>query len=75
MEALQRVQEADAPDDGVSSFINARSRILAAAFRTLRNAAEAEDVVQDAWLRWQSVDRAIVHRTSFASARPTVASW
>jgi RNA polymerase sigma-70 factor (ECF subfamily) len=31
--------------------------MLAAAFRTLGNAAEAEDIVQDVWLRWQNVDR------------------
>jgi RNA polymerase sigma-70 factor (ECF subfamily) len=30
--------------------------MFAAAFRTLGNAAEAEDVVQDVWLRWQNVD-------------------
>jgi RNA polymerase sigma-70 factor (ECF subfamily) len=34
--------------------------MFAAAFRTLGNAAEAEDVVQDAWLRWQNVDRGLV---------------
>lgn len=31
--------------------------MFAAALRTVRNPAEAEDVVQDAWLRWQHVDR------------------
>jgi RNA polymerase sigma-70 factor, ECF subfamily len=31
--------------------------MLAVAFRTLRNAAEAEDIVQDVWLRWQNIDR------------------
>jgi RNA polymerase sigma-70 factor (ECF subfamily) len=34
--------------------------MFAAAFRTLGNAAEAEDVVQDAWLRWQNADRELV---------------
>lgn len=34
--------------------------MFAAALRTLRNAAEAEDVLQDAWLRWQNVDREII---------------
>jgi RNA polymerase sigma-70 factor (ECF subfamily) len=52
--------DAAAADDGVSTFINARSRILAAAFRTLGNTAEAEDVAQDVWLRWQNVDRDVV---------------
>lgn len=43
--------------DAVSAFIKVRSRMLAMASRTLGNATEAEDVVQDAWLRWQNVDR------------------
>jgi RNA polymerase sigma-70 factor (ECF subfamily) len=60
MEALRRLQEVGLPDDGVSGFINARSRILAVAFRTLGNAADAEDIVQDVWLRWQNIDRTVV---------------
>lgn len=31
--------------------------MFAAALRTLGNPAEAEDVVQEAWLRWQNTDR------------------
>jgi RNA polymerase sigma-70 factor, ECF subfamily len=57
MEALHRSLETGATDDGVSTFVKARSRMLAVAFRTLGNAAEAEDIVQDVWLRWQNVDR------------------
>jgi RNA polymerase sigma factor (sigma-70 family) len=60
MEALTKSQEAGAPDDGASTFIHARSRIMAAALRTLGNPAEAEDVAQDVWLRWQNVDRSVV---------------
>src|SRR5262245_22249551 len=57
MESLHRPSEAGARDDGVSAFVDARARMFAAALRTVRNPAEAEDVVQDAWLRWQHVDR------------------
>lgn len=64
MEAHQRSLEAAASDDGVTSFINARSRILAAAVHTLGNAAEAEDIAQDVWLRWQHVDRETVRDAS-----------
>jgi RNA polymerase sigma-70 factor (ECF subfamily) len=60
MEALNRSSDAREADDGVSTFINARPRMFAAAFRTLGNASEAEDVVQDAWLRWQNIDRDLV---------------
>jgi len=30
------------------------------AFRMLRNAVEAEDLVQDVWVRWQTTDRSVV---------------
>jgi RNA polymerase sigma-70 factor (ECF subfamily) len=37
-----------------------RTRLFAIAYRMLGSAAEAEDVVQDAWLRWQTTDRSVV---------------
>jgi RNA polymerase sigma factor (sigma-70 family) len=60
MEALHRSAQVAARDDGVATFVNARPRMFAAALRTLGNAAEAEDVVQDTWLRWQNVHRDVV---------------
>src|SRR5262245_60986900 len=44
-------------DGGLSAFENARPRLFGIAYRMLGSAAEAEDVVQDAWTRWQSTDR------------------
>jgi RNA polymerase sigma-70 factor (ECF subfamily) len=38
--------------------------MLAVAFRTLRNTAEAEDIVQDVWLRWQNVDHDEIRNAS-----------
>src|SRR3954468_22612397 len=64
MEALRHSSEAVARDNGTSSFIDARSRLFAVAFRTLHDAAEAEDVVQDVWLRWQNVDHEVVRNAS-----------
>jgi RNA polymerase sigma factor (sigma-70 family) len=64
MEALHPSSEARAPDDGVSTFVKTRSRMFAAALRTLGNPAEAEDIVQDAWLRWQNVDHDVVRNAS-----------
>jgi RNA polymerase sigma-70 factor (ECF subfamily) len=64
MEALHGFPEAGAADDGVSTFVNARPRMLAVAFRTLGDAAEAEDIVQDVWLRWQNVDRDVVRNAA-----------
>lgn len=47
-------------DDGLSAFLSVRRKLFAIAYRMLRSAAEAEDVVQDAWIRWQMVDRSVV---------------
>src|SRR6188768_995937 len=61
MEVAHHALQAGPTDDGVTTFVNARRRMFAAAFRTLGNVAEAEDVVQDAWLRWQNVQHEEVH--------------
>ena len=58
-------------DDGLSTFANARSRLFGIAYRMLRSAAEAEDVVQEAWLRWQSTDRNLVENPSAFLATTT----
>lgn len=41
-------------------FESARRRLFGVAYRMLGSVADAEDVLQDAWIRWQSVDRATV---------------
>ena len=38
-------------------FETHRPRLRALAYRMLGSRSEAEDVVQDAWLRWQAADR------------------
>lgn len=43
-------------DDGLSVFMSVRARLFGIVYRMLRSAAEAEDVVQDVWLRWQTAD-------------------
>ncbi|NPT54252.1 sigma-70 family RNA polymerase sigma factor [Paraburkholderia elongata] len=42
--------------DKPSSFEAARARLLALAYRMLGSRAEAEDVVQDVWLKWHLAD-------------------
>ena len=38
-----------------------RAYLVGLAYRMLGSVAEAEDVVQDAWLRWQAVDADVAH--------------
>jgi RNA polymerase sigma factor (sigma-70 family) len=51
---------ATCPDDGLSTFLSVRPRLFGIAYRMLGSAAEAEDIVQDVWVRWQTVDRSSV---------------
>ncbi len=43
-------------NDKASSFEAVRARLLALAYRMLGSRAEAEDVVQDVWLKWHLAD-------------------
>jgi RNA polymerase sigma-70 factor, ECF subfamily len=47
-------------DTAASVFITTAPRLFAIAFRVLEDVGEAEDVVQEAWLRWARADRSIV---------------
>jgi RNA polymerase sigma-70 factor, ECF subfamily len=47
-------------DDALSAFLGIRARLLGIAHRILKSAAEAEDLVQDVWVRWQTTDRSTV---------------
>jgi RNA polymerase sigma factor (sigma-70 family) len=61
-----------ASDDGVSVFESVRPRLFGIAYRMLGSAAEAEDIVQDAWLRWQGTDRsAVVDPPAFLATATT----
>jgi RNA polymerase sigma-70 factor (TIGR02957 family) len=44
----------------LDEFQEQRQRLFGIAYRMLGSATDAEDVLQDAWLRWQGVDRARV---------------
>jgi RNA polymerase sigma-70 factor (ECF subfamily) len=47
-------------NDGLSAFLSLRSRLFGIACRMLGSAVEAEDIVQDVWVRWQMADRSLV---------------
>jgi RNA polymerase sigma-70 factor (ECF subfamily) len=44
----------------VDAFQSHRGRLFGIAYRMLGTVADAEDVLQDAWLRWQATDREAV---------------
>lgn len=46
------------------TFSDLRPRLVRLAYRMLGSVADAEDVVQDAWMRWLAADRKAVHEPS-----------
>ncbi|AGL15859.1 RNA polymerase sigma-70 factor [Actinoplanes sp. N902-109] len=47
-------------DEAASVFTGVRPRLFGIAYRMLGSVSEAEDLVQDVWLRWQGTDRRVV---------------
>ncbi|HZE32319.1 MAG TPA: RNA polymerase sigma-70 factor [Actinoallomurus sp.] len=43
-----------------SAFLELRPRLFGIAYRMLGSVAEAEDILQEVWLRWQKTDRTVV---------------
>jgi RNA polymerase sigma factor (sigma-70 family) len=60
-------QRSDADlDHALEDFTPARPRLLGIAYRMLGSWTEAEDIVQEAWLRWQLCDRSrVLNSTAF----------
>ncbi len=68
MTALERLTHrvTTCHDDGLSTFLSVRPRLFRIAYRMLGSAAEAEDIVQEVWVRWQTADRSLVrHAAAF----------
>jgi RNA polymerase sigma-70 factor, ECF subfamily len=64
--------EAGEHDDRLSAFAPVRSRLYGIAYRMLGSAAEAQDIVQDVWLLWQSTNRSVVENpTAFLTTIAT----
>ncbi|WP_370962813.1 RNA polymerase sigma-70 factor [Amycolatopsis sp. cg9] len=47
-------------DDAAAVFGEVRPRLFGIAYRMLGSAVDAEDLLQDVWLRWQACDRSAV---------------
>lgn len=45
-------------------FTKERARLLGLAYRVLGSLVDAEDVVQEAWIRWSAADREVIERPS-----------
>ncbi|GAA3830186.1 RNA polymerase sigma-70 factor [Streptomyces chiangmaiensis] len=54
-------EDAGSLEQATKDFMAARPRLFGIAYRILGSTAEAEDVVQEAWLRWQNADRTDIH--------------
>lgn len=50
-------------EDATNSFDRLRPRLQGIAYRMLGSTAEAEEVVQDTWLRWHDADRTAIANT------------
>lgn len=59
-------------DEAVAVFVHHRRRLFGIAYRVLGSVVEAEDVVQEVWLRWQKTDRSlVVNPVGFLSSATT----
>ncbi|MFF4705226.1 RNA polymerase sigma-70 factor [Streptomyces sp. NPDC001288] len=62
----------EALDQATRDFLAVRSRLFGIAYRVLGSAAEAEDVVQETWLRWQNTDRSkVIEPAAFLATTTT----
>lgn len=58
--------------DAEAVFASLRPRLFGIAYRMLGSAAEAEDIVQEVWIRWQGTDRSVVRNpAAFLSTATT----
>ena len=63
---------APAHDRSVHEFVTVRPRLFGIALGVLGDVGEAEDVVQEAWLRWEGADRSVVDSPSAYLAVTTI---
>ncbi|SNT08094.1 RNA polymerase sigma-70 factor [Actinacidiphila glaucinigra] len=65
-------EKSDSLEQATRDFMAARPQLFGIAYRVLGSAAEAEDIVQEAWLRWQAIDHADVQEpTAFLTTITT----
>lgn len=66
------LRDTDPFDPSLSEFLSLRPRLYGIAYRMLGSASDAEDVLQNAWVRWQTTDRSkVLNPSAFLSAMIT----
>ncbi|MEV0220936.1 RNA polymerase sigma-70 factor [Streptomyces sp. NPDC050704] len=64
--------DADSLEKATRDFVAARPQLFGIAYRVLGSAVEAEDILQEAWVRWQNADRTdIVEPAAFLATVTT----
>ncbi|MFD9007259.1 RNA polymerase sigma-70 factor [Streptomyces sp. NPDC059582] len=62
----------DSLEQATRDFVAARPQLFGIAYRVLGSSVEAEDILQEAWLRWQQTDRTtILEPTAFLATVTT----
>ncbi|MFE6041459.1 RNA polymerase sigma-70 factor [Streptomyces sp. NPDC056452] len=54
---MQAADDTESLERATQEFLAARPQLFGVAYRVLGSSADAEDILQEAWLRWQSTDR------------------
>ncbi|MFH8442984.1 RNA polymerase sigma-70 factor [Streptomyces sp. NPDC018026] len=64
--------DVDSLDKATKDFVAARPQLFGIAYRVLGSTVEAEDTLQEAWVRWQNADRAkVVEPAAFLATMTT----
>lgn len=58
-------------DEAARQFGDCRRRLFGIAYRMVGTASDAEDIVQDVWIRWQAYDRSVVREPAAFLATTT----
>ncbi|MCA2219714.1 sigma factor [Nonomuraea aurantiaca] len=60
----ESLEQESALEQAASAFCELRPRLFGIAYRMLGSAMEAEDILQEVWLRWQNTDRSTIENPS-----------